>query len=283
VGGGFGGKEDMSVQHHAALLAYHSGQPVKLSLARAESMLVHPKRHAMEIDYTTACDAEGHITAVKVRIVADAGAYASLSRPVLQRACTHAGGPYRIPHVDIEGRAYYTNNPPGGAFRGFGVSQSCLAAEANLNLLAAQAGFDPWQLRRQNAVRPGDILPNGQVVDADCALVEALEALYPYYAANPCAGLACAIKNSGLGMGLNDVGRCLLRVEKGRAELYCSAACMGQGLATVLRQMVCEVPGLAPGLVRVQPPDTATSPDCGNTTASRQTLFAGEAARRAAV
>ena len=283
VGGGFGGKEDMSVQHHAALLAYHTKRPVKLTLSRAESMLVHPKRHAMEIDYTTACDAAGNITAVKVRIVADAGAYASLSRPVLQRACTHAGGPYRIPNVDIIGRAYYTNNPPGGAFRGFGVAQSCFAAEANLNLLAGQGGFDPWQLRRQNAITPGDTLPNGQIADADCALVEALEALYPYYAANRQAGLACAIKNSGLGMGLNDVGRCLLRVEDGLLAVYCGGACIGQGLATVLTQMVCDITGLDPNLLRINAPDTATSPDCGNTTASRQSLFAGEAARRAAL
>jgi len=281
VGGGFGGKEDMSVQHHAALLAYHTQRPVKLTLSRAESMLVHPKRHAMEIDYTTACDAAGNLTAIQVCIVADAGAYASLSRPVLQRACTHAGGPYRIPNVDIEGRAYYTNNPPAGAFRGFGVAQSCFAAEANLNLLARQAGFDPWQLRRQNALLPGDILPNGQIADADCAIVEALEAIYPDYAANPQAGLACALKNSGLGMGINDVGRCLLSIENGLVMVYCGGSCVGQGLATVLRQMICETTGLDPTLLRVHPPDTATSPDCGNTTASRQSLFAGEAARQA--
>jgi selenium-dependent xanthine dehydrogenase len=282
VGGAFGGKEDMSVQHHAALLAYCTGRPVKMTLSRAESMLVHPKRHAMEIDYTTACDAAGNITAIEARITADAGAYASLSRPVLQRACSHAGGPYRIPNVDIAGRAYYTNNPPGGAFRGFGVAQSCFAAEANLNLLAKEAGFDPWQLRRQNAVKLGDTLPNGQIVDADCAMTEVLNALYPYYAANPRAGLACAIKNSGLGLGVNDVGRCLLRIENNIATAYCSGACVGQGLSTVLRQMICAAAGLPPDLVLVKEPDTATSPDCGNTTASRQTLFAGEAARRAA-
>ncbi|MCL1906226.1 MAG: molybdopterin-dependent oxidoreductase, partial [Clostridiales bacterium] len=283
VGGGFGGKEDMSAQHHATLLAYHTQRPVKVTLTRAESMLVHPKRHAMEIDYTTACDNFGNITAVKVRIAADAGAYASLTRPVLQRACTHAGGPYRIPNVDIEGRAYYTNNPPGGAFRGFGVSQSCFAAEANLNLLARKAGLDPWQIRRQNALRPGDTMPNGQTASADCAIEEALDAVYPYYTANPKAGLACAIKNSGLGMGITDMGRCLLKIKNGLAEIYCSGACIGQGLATVLAQMVCEEAGLAPSLVHVNAPDTATSPDCGNTTASRQSLFAGEAARRAAI
>ena len=138
VGGGFGGKEDLSVQHHAALLAWHSGRPVKLTFSRAESFRVHPKRHPMEMDFTTACDANGKITAVKARIVADTGAYASLGGPVLQRACTHAAGPYQIDNVDIEGRAIYTNNIPSGAFRGFGVTQTCFAMESNLNLLARQ-------------------------------------------------------------------------------------------------------------------------------------------------
>jgi len=129
---------------------------------------------------------------------------------------------------------------------------------------------------------PGDILSNGQIADEDCAMVEALEAIYPYYLANPQAGLACAFKNSGLGMGINDVGRCILKVESGIIRVYCSGACIGQGLATVLTQMICEVCDLAPKTIFVMPPDTATSPDCGNTTASRQSLFAGEAARRAA-
>ncbi|MEL7602572.1 MAG: selenium-dependent xanthine dehydrogenase, partial [Bacillota bacterium] len=131
VGGGFGGKEDMSVQHHAALLAYHTQRPVKVKLKRAESILVHPKRHAMEMDFTTACDENGRLTAMKALIIADTGAYASLGGPVLQRACTHAAGPYNYQVVDILGKAMYTNNPPAGAFRGFGVTQSCFATECN--------------------------------------------------------------------------------------------------------------------------------------------------------
>ena len=137
VGGGFGGKEDMSVQHHAALLAWLISRPVKLRLTRDESLLVHPKRHAMTIDIATGLDDMGRILAVQARIIADTGAYASLGVPVLQRACTHAAGPYRIENVDIVGEAYYTNNPPAGAFRGFGVAQSETASECNLNQLAA--------------------------------------------------------------------------------------------------------------------------------------------------
>ncbi|NCB29708.1 MAG: selenium-dependent xanthine dehydrogenase, partial [Clostridia bacterium] len=136
VGGGFGGKEDMSVQHHAALACYLLKRPVKVRFTRTDSLLIHPKRHAMEMDFTTACDENGTLTAMRARIIADSGAYASLGGPVLQRACTHAAGPYNYQDVDIEGYAYYTNNPPGGAFRGFGVTQSCFATECNLNQLA---------------------------------------------------------------------------------------------------------------------------------------------------
>ena len=140
VGGGFGGKEDMSVQHFAALLAWHLKRPVKVSLSRDESILTHPKRHAMEMDFTTACDENGLLTAMKAVLVSDTGAYASLGGPVLQRACTHAAGPYNYQDVDILGTAVYTNNPPAGAFRGFGVTQSCFATECNLNQLAEMVG-----------------------------------------------------------------------------------------------------------------------------------------------
>jgi len=282
VGGGFGGKEDMSVQHHAALLAWLTGRPVKLRLTRDESLLVHPKRHAMTIEIATGLDGLGHITAVQARIIADTGAYASLGVPVLQRACTHAAGPYRIENVDIVGEAYYTNNPPAGAFRGFGVAQSATASECNLNQLAALAHLDPWWLRYLNAVYPGDRLPNGQRAGVDTAIAECLLAVKPFYDAHPVAGIACAMKNSGLGVGVPDVGRARIAVENGRAVVYCSAACIGQGMNSVLRQMVCHAAGLTPEEVASVAPDTALTPDSGNTTASRQTLFAGEAARRAA-
>jgi selenium-dependent xanthine dehydrogenase len=282
VGGGFGGKEDLSVQHHAALLAWHSGRPVKLTFSRAESLRVHPKRHPMEIDFTTACDADGKITAVKARIVADTGAYASLGGPVLQRACTHAAGPYQIDNVDIEGRAIYTNNIPSGAFRGFGVTQTCFAMESNLNLLAAQVGISPWEIRFRNAIEPGGVLSNGQIADAGTALKETLLAVKPVIDAHPDAGIACAFKNSGKGVGVPDVGRVKLKIQNGKVVICTSAACMGQGLATVLMQIVAEASGLPKSAIEVHAPDTMVTPNSGTSTASRQTLVTGEAARRAA-
>lgn len=282
VGGGFGGKEDLSVQHHAALLAWHSGRPVKLTFTRDESLRVHPKRHPMEMDFTTACDAEGKITAVKARIVADTGAYASLGGPVLQRACTHAAGPYQIENVDVEGRAIYTNNIPSGAFRGFGVTQTCFAMESNLNLLAAQVGISPWEIRYRNAIEPGGVLSNGQIADSGTALKETLLAVKDVMDANPNAGIACAFKNSGKGVGVPDVGRVKLMVQGGVVVICTSAACMGQGLATVLLQIVSEASGVAKSAIRVHAPDTMVTPNSGTSTASRQTLITGEAARRAA-
>ena len=282
VGGGFGGKEDMSVQHHAALLAQKTGRPVKVKLTRQESILVHPKRHAMEIDLTTACDENGKLTAMKTVIISDTGAYASLGGPVLQRACTHAAGPYNYQNIDITGRAYYTNNPPAGAFRGFGVPQSCFATECNLNQLAEMAGLTPFEIRYINAVRPGDTLPNGQIADENTAIVETLDAVREICEKNPKAGIACAIKNSGLGVGVPDTGRCRITVKDGKVHVTSSAACIGQGMGTVQIQMLCEAAGLTPDMVIYDTPDTKYSPNAGNTTASRQTLFTGEAAVRAA-
>jgi selenium-dependent xanthine dehydrogenase len=281
VGGGFGGKEDLSVQHHAALLAWHSGRPVKLTLSRPESFAVHPKRHPMDMECTTACDASGKIIAVKVRIVADTGAYASLGGPVLQRACTHAGGPYQIDNVDIEGRAFYTNNPPSGAFRGFGVIQTCFAMESNLNLLAKQIGISPWEIRFLNAIEPGGVLSNGQIADAGTALKETLLAVKDVIEAHPDAGISCAFKNSGKGVGVRDVGRVKLKVQDGGVVICTSAACMGQGIATVVLQIVAEATGLPKSAISVHAPDTMVTPDSGTSTASRQTLVTGEAARRA--
>ena len=282
VGGGFGGKEDMSVQHHAAVLALLTQRPVKMFMTRKESMLCHPKRHGFEMEVTTGCDENGYITAMKATLLTDTGAFASLGGPVLQRACTHAAGPYNYQDIDIDGKAYYTNNPPCGAFRGFGVTQSVFASECNLNKLAELVGITPFEIRYRNAIRPGQTLPNGQIADESTALVETLDAVRPYYEANPKAGIACAMKNSGLGVGIPDTGRCTLHIEKGVVHIRTSAACIGQGLGTVLCQIVCETTGLAPAQVVWDDPDTSIAPNSGNTTASRQTLFTGEATRRAA-
>jgi selenium-dependent xanthine dehydrogenase len=287
VGGGFGGKEDMSVQHHACLAAWVLKKPVKVALSREESLRVHPKRHAMEMDFTTGCDERGILTAMKAVIVSDTGAYASLGGPVLQRACTHAAGPYNYQVIDVDGKAVYTNNPPGGAFRGFGVCQSCFATENNLNLLAEMAGISPWEIRLRNAVRPGQVLPNGQIAGDDVELEACILALKDRYdrarAAGKYAGIACAFKNSGIGVGLPDTGRCILSVEEGLVHIRTSAACIGQGMATVTTQMVCETLRIPPELIVAEPPDTRRTPNSGTTTASRQTVFTGEAVRQAAL
>ena len=281
VGGGFGGKEDMSVQHHAALASYLTKRTVKVKLSRQESIIVHPKRHAMEIEMTTACDENGMLTGMKARILSDTGAYASLGGPVVQRACTHAAGPYYYPSVDIEGKAVYTNNPPGGAFRGFGVTQSIFATESNLNLLAQMAGISPWEIRWRNAIEPDGILPNGQIADKTTAYKECLLAVKDAYESAGIAGIAGAIKNTGLGVGVPDTGRCIVSVEQGKIHLRTGAARIGQGLDTVVLQMACQTLGLMPDTFVVEPPDTRRTPNSGTTTASRQTMFTGQAVKDA--
>lgn len=283
VGGGFGGKEDVTVQHLAALVAYVSKRICKVKLTRQESILIHPKRHQFSMDLTTACDENGKLTAMKLVAVTDNGAYASLGGPVLQSACTHAAGPYNYQTIDIEGTAVYTNNPPAGAFRGFGVTQTIFATELNLNKLAEMAGIDPWEIRYRNAIRPGEVLPNGQIADPATGLVETLEAVKDvYYQSGPYVGIACALKNSGVGVGLPDYGRCRLAVSDGRVHVYSSASCIGQGVGTVLVQIVSEAAGLPIEAIKWHMPNTATSPDAGTTSGSRQTTLTGEAARRAA-
>ena len=158
VGGGFGGKEDMTVQHLGALLTYITKKPVKMKLSRAESLLVHPKRHPFYMDMTMGCDENGNIMGVKAKVASDTGAFASLGGPVLERACTHAAGPYHYENFEIEGTAYYTNNPPAGAFRGFGVTQTCFATETLLNMMADEVGITPWEIRYRNAIRPGEVV-----------------------------------------------------------------------------------------------------------------------------
>ena len=281
VGGGFGGKEDMSVQPYAALMAWVTKRPVKVKYTRQESLNYHVKRHPMEMEFTTACDENGILTGMKGVIIADTGAYASLGGPVLHRACTHAAGPYNYQNIDIFGMSVYTNNVVSGAFRGFGVTQSCFATEMNINLLAEMAGIDPWEFRRRNAIRPGDILPNGQTADPNTTMVACLEAVKDVFYAHPYAGIACGFKNSGTGMGKKDIGRVLLSVEDGKIHIRTSASCMGQGIGQLTLTEICHVTELDPALFVFENADTVRTPDAGTSTASRQTVMTGEAARRA--
>ena len=286
VGGGFGGKEDMSVQHHAALMTYCTGRAVKVSLTRAESLLVHPKRHHFVMDFTMGCDENGKIMGVKAKVTSDTGAFASLGGPVLERACTHAAGPYAYENFEIEGTAYYTNNPPAGAFRGFGVTQTCFAVETLLNMMADEIGITPWEIRYRNAIRPGGVLPNGQIVDNSTGLVETLEAVKEEYdaavASGKAVGLACAMKNAGVGVGIPDWGRVKLIVEDdAKLHIYTGASCIGQGLGTVLVQMVVTNTDLTRDQIVYERSNTWIAPDSGDTSGSRQTLVTGEACRRA--
>jgi len=281
VGGGFGGKEDVTVQHHAALVAYLSKRPVKVKLTRAESLLIHPKRHPMEMEFALGCDENGIIQGVAANVISDTGAYASLGGPVLERACTHASGPYHYENFQIDGYAYYTNNPPAGAFRGFGVTQTCFCIETLLNEMADLVGITPWEIRYRNAIRPGQVLPNGQIVGPETGLVETLEAVKPYYDGAKYAGLACAMKNAGVGVGIPDTGRCRLVVKEGKVHILAGASCIGQGLGTVLVQMCCDQLALSPDNIVYERSNTVDAPDSGTTSGSRQTLITGEACRRA--
>ena len=284
VGGGFGGKEDVSAQHIAALAALKVNRPVKVVFSRQESINFHPKRHAMEGTFTLGCDENGMFTGLDCEIYFDTGAYASLCGPVLERACTHSVGPYCYQNTDIRGYGYYTNNPPAGAFRGFGVCQSEFALECTINLLAEKAGLSPWEIRYRNAIEPGKVLPNGQIADCSTALKETLLAVKEAYEANPGrAGIACAMKNAGVGVGLPDKGRAKLIVNHGVVELYSAASDIGQGCATVFVQIASQTLGMKREQIRNMGSNSELAPDSGTTSGSRQTLISGEAVRMAAV
>ncbi len=280
-GGAFGGKEDLSVQAQTALLARLTGAPVKLTLSREESIRLHPKRHGFRLSYTVGCDAEGRLTALRARIIGDSGAYASVGGKVLERAAGHACGAYRVPHVDVESTAVYTNNPPCGAMRGFGVNQVHFALEGCLDLLARKAGLDRWEIRWRNALEVGDTFTTGQVLEKSVGIRKTLQAVKPHYQAalreGRAVGIACGVKNSGIGNGVEEWGKARLVVEGAtRVALYNGYTEMGQGLLTVLVQFAVEATGL-PASTFVPRVDSTFDLQCGQTTGSRGTLFSGRA------
>jgi xanthine dehydrogenase molybdenum-binding subunit len=277
TGGAFGGKEDLSVQPHAALLSSVTGRPVLLTLTRRESMRFHPKRHPMWLDYTAGCDADGHLVALRARIVGDTGAYASVGDKVLERAAGHACGAYRVGNVEVEAKAVYTNNPPCGAMRGFGASQANFAIEGILDRLADEVGIDGWEIRWRNALDVGDRTGTGQLLGPGVGLKQTLLAVRDAYREARYAGIACGLKNTGIGNGVVEHGRVILRPESdGTLTLLHSWTEMGQGVHTVLRQIVCEELGLGPERIRVAV-DTERELDTGITTASRATVLGGNA------
>jgi selenium-dependent xanthine dehydrogenase len=285
-GGAFGGKEDMSIQAHTALLAHVTGRPVRLALSREESIRLHPKRHPITMEYRVGCDADGHLTAVHARMLSDSGAYASVGGKVLERAAGHACGPYRVPNVDVEAIAAYTNNPPCGAMRGFGANQAHFAIEGCMDLLAQRAGLDPWELRWRNALEVGDVFSTGQVLEKSVGIKRTLEAVRERYLEakrqGRAVGIACGLKNTGIGNGAEEWGKARLVVEAdGTVSLYNGYTEMGQGLLTVLIQFAVEVTGLAPATFRPKV-DSTYALGCGQTTGSRATLFGGRAVMAAA-
>ncbi len=278
TGGGFGGKEDLTVQGHVAVFSFLLQKPVKVSLSRPESIRMHPKRHPFHMQYALGCDANGKLTGLSARIIGDTGAYASLGGEVLERAAGHATGAYTVPNVDIESKAVYTNNIPCGAMRGFGVNQVTFAMEACIEQLCARGGFDPWQFRYDNALDTGKETATGQILGEGVGLKETLLAVKDEFYAAKTAGLACGIKNCGIGNGVLE--ECEVKIEiksKDRILLQHGWTEMGQGVDTVAQQILCEEIGIAdPGCIEVSV-NTDSKARAGMTTASRATFQMGHA------
>ncbi|MEX1348601.1 MAG: selenium-dependent xanthine dehydrogenase [Desulfobacterales bacterium] len=283
AGGGFGGKEDLTVQHHAALYSMALQRPVKVHLNRAESIRMHPKRHRMQMNYKLACDENGKLTALRARIVGDTGAYASVGGEVVARTGTHAAAAYHVPSVDVVASAYYTNNPPAGAFRGFGVNQSNFAMESLVDELCIKGGFDHWRFRYDNILTAGRMTTTGHVLGEGVGLRQCLEAVKDAFYQAEYAGLACAIKNCGIGNGLEEISDTRLKVvASDRIELCHGWTEMGQGIHTVARQILCEVLGLD-GSVQIDVKcSTGAEAMGGVTTASRGTALLGNSVIAAA-
>jgi xanthine dehydrogenase molybdenum-binding subunit len=281
TGGAFGGKEDLSVQGQAALLAFVTGRTVLLRLTRRESIWFHVKRHPMWLDYTAGCDAEGNLVAVRARITGDNGAYASVGGKVLERAAGHACGPYRVPNVDVEATAVYTNNPPSGAMRGFGANQADFALEGVLDMLAEHVGMDGWDFRWRNALDVGDRTTTGQKLGEGVGVRATLLAVKDAYKSARYAGIACGIKNVGIGNGLTERGHAVLHPEAdGTVTLFHTWTEMGQGCHTVFRDIAAAELGIDADRIRVVV-DTRRELDTGETTSSRATMLGGRAILRA--
>ena len=276
-GGGFGGKEDMTVQGHAALFALRLQKPVRVRLSRPESIRMHPKRHPFIMEYTLGSDRKGRLTALSARIIGDTGAYASVGAKVLERAAGHASGAYHVPAVDIEAKTIYTNNLPCGAMRGFGVNQVTFAMEGCMDMLCEKGGFDRWQFRYDNALSAGRMTASGQVLGPGVGVRACLLALKEKFAAAPNAGLACGIKNTGIGNGMVDDSEVKIEIVSGsKLVIHHGWTEMGQGVHTVARQVVCQETGLDPRIMEVRV-DTASGARSGMTTASRATSLVGNA------
>jgi aldehyde oxidoreductase len=278
-GGAFGGKEDMSNQGHAALAAHLTRRPVKCTLTRPESFLMHAKRHPIRVEMTMACDETGLVTALKARMIGDSGPYASVGMKVLERAAGHACGPYTIENVDVEAIAVRTNNPVCGAFRGFGANQAQFATEGSIDRLAEMIGISGWEIRAKNVAVPGSVWGPGQIMDDGVrGITECLDAVKPIYdqaiADGKAVGIGAAIKNSGLGNGFVEVAKAVVRFnEDGTVDVRHAWTEMGQGVHTVALQVAADLLEIDPETISVYV-DTTRDFSPGQTTGSRGTLMA---------
>ena len=285
-GGAFGGKEDMSNQAHVSLAAWLLNEPVKCTLSREESFLMHAKRHPIEMTYEAACDQDGKLTALRVRAIGDSGAYASVGMKVLERMAGHASGPYQVPNIDVEAIAVRTNNPICGAFRGFGANQAQFAMEGVLDRLAEKVGISGWQIRSRNVIRPGMVWGPGQIMDDGCLGAElCLNEIKPAYdaavASGKAVGLGLGLKNSGLGNGFKEISKAIVRFKSnGRIEVRHGWTEMGQGINTVAAQVAVEELGVDAKLIDVIV-DTTRELGFGQTTGSRGTLMGAGAVKSA--
>jgi xanthine dehydrogenase molybdenum-binding subunit len=282
-GGSFGAKEELSIQVQTALAAFLLGCPVKTVLTRQQSTQLHPKRHPMTLSYTVGADEEGHLLAVRVRIVGDVGGYAGTSAKCLLRAACHSCGPYRVPNVDAQAKAVFTNNPTSGAMRGFGTNQAHFAMEGIMDILAHRVGVDGYDIRERNILNPGDAFATGQIMRESVAgMRRSLEAVRDIYKTARYVGIGCGIKSTGIGNGTIDSGHAAIRVlAGGRLDVQTGYTEMGQGLFTTIRQAVCEETALPPEIIDVRW-DKALGAKCGETWASRATTLSCAAAQRAA-
>ncbi|HEY7677026.1 MAG TPA: molybdopterin cofactor-binding domain-containing protein [Candidatus Methylomirabilis sp.] len=296
TGGAFGGKEDLTCQIHAALLARRLNRPVKFVYSREESLIVSTKRHPMVIRQKTGAALDGKLKAQEVTILSDTGPYASFGYIVMLRAATHAMGPYEVEAAKIDAIATYTNNAIGGAMRGFGTPQANFACECNLDVVAEKLGMDPIELRRRNAVKVGSTLATGHVLEESVGLRDTIEkaaaaAGWPDWKAwrrekpGRGIGVACGFKNVGLGHGEEEtIDRAGARVEvdaKGRVTVFAGAADNGQGINQVIGQVASQVLQVDFDQVRVVMGDTKTTPNGGVSSASRQTFMTGNAVMQA--
>jgi CO/xanthine dehydrogenase Mo-binding subunit len=273
-GGGFGGKEDLSIQGQTSLFAFLLNRPVKLTLTREESIRLHPKRHPVFMDIQIGADENGKLTALKLRAVGDTGAYASVGTKVMERVAGHAAGGYFIPEVDIEAKTVYTNNIPCGAMRGFGANQVAFALESCIDDICRQGGFDRWKFRWDNALVDGLRTSTGQKVTG-VGIRACLEALKDDFYGAKFAGLACAIKNSGVGNGMIDESKVKIEIiTESHIRLHHGWTEMGQGVHNMALQTLCEETGLAPEIIEVIV-DTEAQIKTGMTTSSRATALVG--------